>query len=512
MNMAHDDLLKDLEQRRVKALAMGGPDKLARRRAAGVLNARERLACLFDKDTFIESGLFGTSVLPEARDKSPGDGKITGYGKICGREAACVANDFTVMGASSAATNMKKIGQMKRTAVSRGMPLVFLGESSGARLPDNMGARGMGSLLALDPHQYLRQRESPWVSAALGLCYGSSTWYCCLADFNVMRKGAIVAVSSSLLASLAMNDPVDAEELGGWRVHAEMTGIADMVVDTDEQALDAIKTFLSYLPSHQQEAPPVKPVPAGSGDTCADILKLLPESRTQVYDMRKILRSVADLGSYFELKARFGKAAVTALARLGGKTVGLIANNPLYKGGALDADACDKIVSFLVLCDSYNIPLVMFVDTPGFAIGVEAERKRAPGKIMNFMNALALVTVPKLTVLVRKSYGQAYINMGGGRNSDEFIAWPTAEVSFMDPNYAVTVVHGLKPGEPGFDAKLSQMQKDNSVYDIASIYAVQDVIRPDQTRDYLLRMLDVHQLRKTSGVGRHLLSSWPTSF
>jgi acetyl-CoA carboxylase carboxyltransferase component len=510
--MAHEDLLKDLEQRRTKALAMGGPDKLAKRRAAGVLNARERLAYLFDEDTFIESGLFGTSVYPEARDKSPGDGKITGYGKIHRREAACVANDFTVMGASSAATNMKKIGQMKRTAVSRGMPLVFLGESSGARLPDNMGARGMGSLLALDPHQYLRQRESPWVSAALGLCYGSSTWYCCLADFNVMRKGAIVAVSSSLLASLAMNDPVDAEELGGWRVHADVTGIADMVVDTDEEALDAIKTFLAYLPGHQNEAPPVKPVPAGSGDASADILKLLPESRTQVYDMRKILRSVADLDSYFELKARFGKAAVTALARLGGKTVGLIANNPLYKGGALDADACDKIVSFLVLCDSYNIPIVMFVDTPGFAIGVEAERKRAPGKIMNFMNALALVTVPKLTVLVRKSYGQAYINMGGGRNSDEFIAWPTAEVSFMDPNYAVTVVHGLKPGDPGFSDQLSQMQQDNSVYDIASIYAVQDVIRPDQTRDYLLRMLDVHQLRKTNGVGRHLLASWPTSF
>jgi acetyl-CoA carboxylase carboxyltransferase component len=510
--MAHDDLLKDLEQRRAKALGMGGPDKLAKRRAAGVLNARERLAYLFDQDTFIESGLFGTSVIAEARDKSPGDGKITGYGKIHGREAACVANDFTVMGASSAATNMKKIGQMKRAAVSRGMPLVFLGESSGARLPDNMGARGMGSLLALDPHQYLRRRESPWVSAALGLCYGSSTWYCCLADFNVMRKGAIVAVSSSLLASLAMNDPVDAEELGGWRVHADVTGIADMVVDTDEEALDAIKTFLAYLPGHQMEAPPVKPAPASSGDACADILKFLPESRTQVYDMRKILRCVADTGSYFELKARFGKAAVTALARLGGKTVGLIANNPLYKGGALDADACDKIVSFLVLCDSYNIPLVMFVDTPGFAIGVEAERKRAPGKIMNFMNALALVTVPKLTVLVRKSYGQAYINMGGGRNSDEFIAWPTAEVSFMDPNYAVTVVHGLKPGDPGFSDKLAQMQKDNSVYDIASIYAVQDVIRPDQTRDYLLRMLDVHQLRKTNGVGRHLLSSWPTSF
>ena len=509
--MASEKLLKELEQRRAKALAMGGPEKLARRRAAGILNARERIAYLFDAETFIESGLFATSAYPEARDKSPGDGKITGFGKIHGREAACVCNDFTVMGASSSATNMKKIGHMKRTVVARGIPLVFLGESSGARLPDNMGARGMGSLLGQDPHQYLRQRESPWASAALGLCYGSSTWYCCLADFNVMRKGAILAVSSSLLASLAMNDPVDAEELGGWRVHADVTGFADQVVDSDEQALDAIKTFLSYLPSHHNEAPPVR-ARASSDSGHNDIVKLLPAGRTQVYDMRKILQAVADQGSYFELKARFGKPAVTALARLDGKSVGLIANNPLYKGGALDADACDKIVSFLVLCDSYNIPIVMFVDTPGFAIGVEAERKRAPGKIMNFMNALALVTMPKLTVLVRKSYGQAYINMGGGRNSDEFVAWPTAEVSFMDPNYAVTVVHGLKPGEPAFADKHAQMEKDSSVYDLASIYAVQDVIHPDHTRDYLIRMLDVHRLRHTNGVGRHLLSTWPTSF
>ena len=297
--MAFDELLNDLEQRRQQALAMGGEEKLAKRRAAGVLNARERIEYLFDPGTFIESGLLATSAYPQDRDRSPADAKIAGYGKIHGREAAAVANDFTVMGASSSATNMKKIGHMKRTAVARGMPLVFLGESSGARLPDNMGARGMGSLLAQDPHQYLRQRESPWVSAALGSCYGSSTWYCCLADFNVMRKGAIIAVSSSLLASLAMNDPVEAEELGGWRVHADVTGFADMVADTDEQALDAIKTFLSYLPGNNSEAPPVKPVPAGSGDKVKEILKILPESRTRVYDMRRILQCIADSDSYF---------------------------------------------------------------------------------------------------------------------------------------------------------------------------------------------------------------------
>ena len=509
--MAFEKLIEAFQQRTAEAIGMGGPEKLAKRKADGHLNARERIDYLLDKDSFIESGRFARSNRPEVKHKTPSDGKVAGFGKIHGRDVGLVSNDFTVMGASSAVINMKKIKHVKQTAAKRGMPLVLLGESSGARMPDRMGAAGR-AIIAQDPTEYQRLREAPWCSALLGQCYGSSTWYSAMSDFVVMRKGAIMAIASPNVTSIAINRPITAEELGGWKLLTGISGLVDMAVDTDEQCLDAIKKFLSYLPSHNMEPPPEVPVPAGSDEASKTILDIMPESRNQVYDVRKIIKAVADKDSTFELKERYGKSISTVLARLDGKSVGFIANNPLYKGGALDADACDKIVSFLVLCDSYNIPIVMFVDTPGFAIGVEAERKRAPGKIMNFMNALALVTVPKLTVLVRKSYGQAYINMGGGRNSDEFVAWPTAEVSFMDPNYAVTVVHGLKPGESGFDDKFAQMQKDSTVYDIAAIYAVQDVIRPDQTRDYLLRMLDVHQLRKTHGVGRHLLSSWPTSF
>jgi acetyl-CoA carboxylase carboxyltransferase component len=242
-----------------------------------------------------------------------------------------------------------------------------------------------------------------------------------------------------------------------------------------------------------------------------DIVKLLPAKRTQVYDVRRIIRAIVDKDSLFELKARFGKVAVTALSRIGGRTVGIVANNPLVKGGALDTDACEKITSFLVLCDSFNIPLVMLVDTPGFAIGTEAERKRAPGKIMNFMQALQMFSMPKISVILRKSYGQAYLNMGGGRNSDEVAAWPTAEVSFMDPTFAVNVVHGLSPDEPGFDAAFAQMNKDSEPWDIAGIYAVQSIVEPHTTRDYLIRMLDVHRLRMTGGVGQHLMRGWPTS-
>ena len=276
--------------------------------------------------------------------------------------------------------------------------------------------------------------------------------------------------------------------------------------------MEAIKRFLSYLPSHHNEAPPVAPVPAGSGSGMRDVLRHLPEKRTQVYDVRKVIRDVVDAESFFELKPRFGKVAVTGLARLDGRTVGIVANNPLHKGGAMDTEACEKMTSFVVLCDSFNIPLVMFVDTPGFVIGTDAEKKRAPGKIMNHMNALSLTTVPKLSVVLRKSYGQAYLNMGGGKNSDEVAAWPTAEVSFMDPVFAVKIVHGLDPGDPGYDEALARMSKDSEVWDIASVYAVQSVIRPEETRDYLIRMLEVHRLRLSNGVGQHLMRAWPTSY
>lgn len=502
---------QDYEDRRRAALAMGGEEKLRARAEKGILNARSRIDRLVDAGSFYESGLFGRSVMSGEEANTPADGKIAGYGRIDGREVALISNDFTVKGASSSLTNMRKVAQMRRVATSRGMPMVWLGESSGARLPDNQGSRGMGTMLGNDPTQYQRMRETPWVSAVLGYCYGSSFLYNCCSDFSVMRKGAVMAVSSPGLIEMATGEKLAPEELGGWKIHAEITGMIDMVVDTDEEALDAVKKFLSYMPAHHREPPPVRDVPDGSGEGMGSILDLLPASRTQVYDMRKIIQCILDKDSYFELKARFGRVAVTALGRLGGRVVGVVANNPLVKGGTLDTDACDKIIDFLVLCDSFNIPLVMLVDTPGFLIGAEAEKRRATGKIVNFMNALQLVTVPKISVIIRKSYGQAYLNMGGGRNSDEVAAWPTAEVSFMTPAFAVSVVHGLRRGDAGFEECHAEMEQENEVWGMASIYAAQHVIQAQETRNHLMRMLEVHQLRLSNGVGQHLMRAWPTS-
>lgn len=511
--MAFEALLAEYEARREKALAGGGPEKHAKRKAAGMWSARERLAHLLDPGSFVESGLFGTSgVYPEQADETPADGKIAGFGRIHGRDVAVVVNDFTVKGASTSYTNSRKLAHMKRTATERGMPLVVIGESTGARLPDAMGSRGMGLLLGHDIAQFRRTRETPMCAAAFGPSFGSSTWLMCCADFAVMHKGATMAVSSPRLVSMALGEKVAPEELGGWRLHAEVTGLADYVAETEEETLDSIKRFLSYLPSHHMEAPPDAPVPAGSGADMPRILDFLPESRTQVYDMKRIVRAIVDRDSFFELKARFGRAALTGLARLGGKSVGIVANNPLHRGGALDADACRKIVDFLVLCDSFNVPIVLLVDTPGFQIGTEAERAGAPGKIMNFMNAMTLVTVPRLSVIVRKSYGRAYVCMGGGRHSDDIAAWPTAEVSFMSPEFATKIVHGVGPGEPGFEDAFARIRKDSDVWGLAAVYAAQAVIRPEHTRDYLIRMLDVYRLRMTRGVGQHLMRTWPTSY
>ena len=230
--------------------------------------------------------------------------------------------------------------------------------------------------------------------------------------------------------------------------------------------------------------------------------------------MRKILALIYDAGSVFELKPRYGKSVVTALARLDGRTVGIVASNPMAKGGAIDPDACNKVVSFLVLCDSFNIPLVFMADQPGFLIGIEGERKGAIGRVMNWMNALSLVSVPKISVIMRKSYGQGVLNMGGAGNADEVVCWFSAELNFMDPRSAVTVVHGVtEQSDPArFQELLAEMTKDTTPYDAASTNSVHAVINPVDTRDYLIRILEVRRMRMSGGVGEHLMRTWPTSY
>lgn len=511
--MGHQEQIDDLLRRREHALGMGGAERLARRRASGILNARERLDVLCDPGSFRELGQLSASARAEDRHNTPADGKISGFALLDGRRVAIVSNDFTVRGASSATTNNRKLSYMRRTATKAGAPMVFLGESSGARIPDTMGAEGM-TVGGQDPQQYCRRRETPWVTAVLGQSFGSATWYACISDFTVMRKGAVLAVSSARVTSVAIGEDVDPEELGGWRLHGETTGLADMVVETDEEALQAIRRFLSYLPSHHNERPPAAPVPAGSDEGSQRILDIVPAERQRVYDMRKVVQAIADKDSYFPIKDRFGRAALTALARLNGQTVGFLCANPMMKGGAMDPAACDKCTDFLVLCDSFNIPLVMLVDTPGFLVGIEGERLGAPGRIMRFMHALQLFSMPKISVIMRKSYGQAFLNMGGGANSDEIACWTSADIGFMDPAVGVKVVYGIdREKEPERARQLmAEMTRDTSPYDFAATWGAHEVLDPRETRQYLIDALDRHARDIDGRIGKHDMAAWPTFY
>lgn len=496
-------------RRRARALAMGGPERLAKRRAAGILNARERLALLFDDGEFHESGLFASSENPDHRDRTPADAKIVGFGRIEGRMSASIANDLTVMGASSSPVNGRKIAWAKDVAAKNGLPMVFLGESSGGRIPDSMGARGMGAS-AWDPQQYVRVRETPWVSAVLGPCFGSSAWYTALADFTVMRKGAVLAVASPKVTGQAIGQDIDAEELGGWQMHARHSGLIDLVVDSDEEAIDASRRFLGYMPAHAGEAPPRSAAKAPATDT-SGLGSIVPEDRAKVYDMHKVIDAVVDADSFFELKRRFAPNMITGIARIEGRPVGIMANNPMQKGGAIDYDACDKAISLIVMCDSFNLPLIQLVDQPGFLVGMAGEKRGMPAKIMANLQALQMASVPKLSVVIRKTYGAAFVNMGGGRNSDEFALWDRAEASFMDPGIAVAIVFGVDPEkEPErYEALRRELDADSSPYEIAGMFSAQAVIEPHETRRHLATALDIHCRGRTGGLSKRLLAGWP---
>ncbi len=520
--MPFEKEMAELHQRTTCCMAMGGAEKIQRQRAKGRWTARERIDALLDAGTFFEVGRFNHSDMPDMADKTPADGKIAGYGRVDGRQVAVISNDFTVLAATTSRVAARKESEVKIQAARRGCPIIYLGEAGGARMPDIMGAAGLASFGGGGMDSYLqamsRVRRSPMVTAILGECYGMPTWMACLSDFVVQVKGSAMGVSGPRVLSLALGEIVSDEELGGWRVHTEITGNVDCVAESDAEAVTLIRRYLSYMPSHCDELPPLAEVPEGSGCEMDGILDLLPEKCNRTYDMHALLTRIVDCGSLFEIKPLFGRSVITALARVAGQVVGLIASQPMFNAGAMDTDGIDKVISFLCLCDSFNIPLLFFHDIPGFLVGREAERNRVAARVMNFMNALALVSVPKIAIIVRKSYGMAFWNMcGAGCGADFLAAWPTARMSFVDPAIAANVVFGGKVAgtdrqSPQWQALLQQMMDDASPYAAAGAHYIHDVIDPRQTRGFITKALGIARHNRNGGIGRHCLANWPTKF
>ena len=505
---------RDLTQRRADALAMGGAPKLVRTKARGALNARERINTLLDEGSFFEVGMLNHSDVPGMEARTPADGKVCGIGRINGRPVVAQADDVTVFAGTGGRVGSLKSKTLVQFAIDKGYPIINLGESGGARLPDIQGSEGLSSM-TVGTTGALRCRQVPMVAGIFGECFGSPSWHAAFADFVVQLKGSCMAVSGPRVLEVATGEKVSNEELGGWQLHARVTGLADRAADNEEQCLALISEFLSYLPSHAGELPPsTTPEPAASAAPRQIKLNtLVPEAARRAYDMRELMRTLVDHERLFELKPDYDRSVITALARLDGQVVGIIANNPLHSAGAMGPDGCAKCTSFICLADSFNIPLIFLHDTPGFFVSKAAEQRGMPGKIINFIEALALATVPKVAVVVRKSYGMAYGNMAGsGMASDFVFAWPGADISFMAPSVAVNVIAPNAQDADHIATLRKELQAASTPWRAAGLGFIDDVIAPDDTRRTLIESLAHARGKRSAGISQHRLAAWPTSF
>lgn len=506
----------ELKARRAHALRVS-PEKVNTRHERGLLTARERVDALLDPDSFFEVGLLAHSDLPGAEGITPADGRICGYGKIAGRYVAIKADDQMVLAGSGARVGSRKSSAVAAMAMEKGFPFISLGEAGGARIPDIQGSDGL-SIGGMKPEMALRNRRVPSVSTLMGDCFGSPGWYAAFSDFVVQTKNSCVGVVSPLVLQKATGEKVTHDELGSWKVHATITGLSDRVADDEHQALALVREFLSYMPSSADELPPAIECTDDAQPRQAELAELIPASPRAAYDMRKLLRILVDDQYLFELKPDFDRSVISALARIDGRVVGLIASNPMFNAGAMGPNGCAKCTKFITTCDSFNIPLVFVHDTPGFFVGKNAEHAGVAGKIINFYQAVAHVTVPKIALVVRKSYGMAYYNMGGGAMDMDFrFAWPSADISFMAPELAAAVAFGRKieaaeDPERAREDVIAAMRSQSAPWRAAGLFCFDDVIAPEETRQRLSQALDLASSRKDGGRSRRLMASWPTNF
>ena len=491
---------------------MGGRDKMARLQAAGKRTAREHLTGLLDDGSFVEVGMFARSEHAADRDTTPADGKICGHGSIDGRPVTIAVDDITVKRATSSLVGARKLARVYEQARRSGNPFVYIGETGGARLPDMLSAAGYSSE-AVFPWLMTRQREVPVACAIVGESFGGSSFVAGMSDFVVQVRGSVLAITSPRVIEVATGQQVSNETLGGAEVHDRRTGQIDLAVDTDDDAYDAIRRFLSFLPSRAGALPPRQASVVAGPDVA--IAEVVPQKRTQTYDMRSLIELLVDDGDFFELKPNFGSSIVTGLARIDGWSVGIIASQPAFDVGSLTPDACSKATRLLCLCDAFGLPVIFLQDTPGFLVGTDVEHDRLLARSMLFLQALSLARVPRLSVVVRKAFGLAFFSMGGSNmGSDLLVAWPGAEIGFMDPVVGANVLHADRLAELTGDARRDELYRlaaelgaDSDPRAIAAAMNLDDVIEPADTRLVLAEALArcaPAALREPS-----VLAAWP---
>ncbi|MFW6067080.1 MAG: acyl-CoA carboxylase subunit beta [Myxococcota bacterium] len=488
--------VEDLEQRRERVRRMGGPERVQRQHDRGKLTARERLDRFFDDGRWFEVGIHGTTMgagNEDDRKKPPADGVICAFGHVQGRPVCAAAYDFTVKGGSIGFVGETKVTRMRELALKNRCPMVWLVDSAGARI-DPQGAHpdtialfaGTGHLF----HEQVRMSGVvPQVAAMMGPGAAGTAYVPGLADFVPMVKGiGSMALAGPALVKAATGQAIDEQELGGSKVHCEVSGVGDVEVESDEACLELIKKYLSYLPSSCDEKPPVTSSEDPVDRRDEALLDLLPDDTRRPWDMQALVGRLVDHGDVLEVKPRFGRSLITCFGRIGGRPVGIVANQPRYMGGALDVDSADKAARFMMICDAFNVPLVFLQDVPGFMVGKHVEHQgiiRHGAKMLHVMSA---ATVPKITVVVRKAYGAGYYAMcGRAFEPDLLVAWPTAEISVMGAEGMLSIA-GRKmwgDGEPPPEVRdqvLGLIRENINAYKSAGWGLVDDVIDPRDTR------------------------------
>jgi methylmalonyl-CoA decarboxylase subunit alpha len=498
-------LVEDLAERRERARLGGGDEKIAKQHEQGKLTARERLDLLIDEGTFCEFGLHAQphfSQVAMAGREAPADGVITGYGKVDGRMVAVCAYDFTVMAGSMGMTGELKVTRLRELALTKRMPMVWLLDSAGARIQE-----AVGSLFAGSGHLFREEVVAsgviPQVAALMGPCAAGTAYIPGLSDFVPMVKGrGSMALAGPHLVRAAVGENVTQEELGGSRVHCRVSGVGDMEVESDEECIAAIKEYLSFFPSHNQEPPPLVECADPVDRMDEELLDVLPESNRKPYDMYEVIERIVDDGKYLDIKRQFAKTIITVLARMGGRPVGIVANQPKQLGGILDNDSADKAARFVNLCDAFGIPLVFLQDVPGFMVGTKVEAAGIIRHGAKMLHAIANATVPKVTVVLRKAYGAGYYVMNGrAYEPDLIVAWPSAEISVMGAEGAVEIVMRRQVEEAEDPAAMkaqliAEYRKIIDVYRAASNFMIDDVIDPRETRPVVIKALEMAAHKK----------------
>lgn len=499
--------IEDLQRRKQKIELGGGQKRIDKQHETGKLTARERILMLFDADTFVETDAFVThrcTYFDMATTEAPGEGCVTGYGKVDGRTVFAFAQDFTVLGGSLGEMHANKIVKCLDSALKMGAPVIGLNDSGGARIQEGVDAlSGYGKIFYRNT---LASGVIPQITAIMGPCAGGAVYSPALNDFIFMvDKSSQMFITGPQVIKTVTGEDVTAEELGGASTHNGTSGVAHYQCESDESCILEIRRLLSFLPSNNMEQAPVVFTQDRVDRFIEELNTIIPDNSNKPYDMTELITAIVDDGDFMSYASDFAKNILTGFARINGATVGIIANQPKFLAGCLDINASDKAGRFVRTCDAFNIPLLTIVDVPGFLPGVNQEYGGIIRHGAKLLYAYSEATVPKVTLIVRKAYGGAYLAMCcKDMGADMVLAWPTAEIAVMGPQGAANIVFRKEITEAEDPAAMRQQLVQNYTAEFATPYKtaerglVDDVIEPATTRMRVANTLEMLSTKRES--------------